>query len=354
MSFVARQQRRLPKRNIEYFYSRISPLISLGGKASLSFSGHNLRASRELTILRQTKLTLSKKVTRFLQVILLILLMCTLLFRLPFDIFEDGNFYRFHSRIANEFIRSHRLNWHEVLEKERSSEVFGVLTKTSKEADGTCVFVISLTRLKRRERLLRELKSQNTSFTLVHGIDGASHFQERDVERYGGTKRKSLFLDESGAELLSVSARFKRMEFGCYLSHVKTWELIDNTSLLYAAVLEDDATISSDFLKKMTDAINVLPIGWDLLYFNSGHTRIVGKLRGNILRVNGALGTYGYAISRRGAHKLLHIAEKGHDKPIDHLLDFFISRGEISAYQLEWPIVMHADQLSSTIRSLIV
>ena len=95
--------------------------------------------------------------------------------------------------------------------------------------------------------------------------------------------------------------------------------------------------------------MNTLPVSWDLFYLNSGHTHSIGRVHPGIIQVRGALGTFGYVLSRRGAYKLLKQIVLRTDKAIDHLLDSLILEGKHHAFQAEKALVLHRDNTASTI-----
>lgn len=72
------------------------------------------------------------------------------------------------------------------------------------------------------------------------------------------------------------------------------------------------------------------------------------ELRTGVHQLRGALGTFGYVISRDGAKKTLRVATRS-DKPIDHLLDSAIATGKVVAYHVVPPIIQHINDHESSL-----
>ena len=100
-------------------------------------------------------------------------------------------------------------------------------------------------------------------------------------------------------------------EVGCLLSHVSVWERIVREGIDHAVVLEDDLVISPTF-RQILLRIGDLP-DFDLLRLETDRSPIVFRheceleIAGHCVHklLRGATRTGGYAISRRGAHRLL-------------------------------------------------
>lgn len=123
---------------------------------------------------------------------------------------------------------------------------------------------------------------------------------------------------------------------GCYLSHVKFWNKVDNENSPYQLVLEDDAMVCDDFeqrAQQMVDELQENPEtrdNWDVLLLGAfscvhperkyGQYRFQAWLLGGMWRQRRVsaniqvplrpLGTHAYILSKRGAEKLLRRASK--------------------------------------------
>jgi GR25 family glycosyltransferase involved in LPS biosynthesis len=134
--------------------------------------------------------------------------------------------------------------------------------------------------------------------------------------------------------------RYRKGIVGCAMSHIKIWTEMIIQGRDIALVLEDDITIASNFLEKLTSVLKTLPLDnegnpdWDILFL--GHFlypqfRSV-KDRENIFPIASEWsrdkcmresmgGTIGYVISKRGAKNMLsHINENSVYNGIDWVM----------------------------------
>jgi GR25 family glycosyltransferase involved in LPS biosynthesis len=103
----------------------------------------------------------------------------------------------------------------------------------------------------------------------------------------------------------------KKREIGCYLSHLKTYELIKlkNKTENYSVILEDDFKFTDDFMYKLEDTIiNVKKnnIDFDFLFlgilgYNGDHI-----MDNSIFTVpSNSFGTHGYLINNKNIDKII-------------------------------------------------
>lgn len=121
---------------------------------------------------------------------------------------------------------------------------------------------------------------------------------------------------------------------GCAMSHRKAYEKILDENLDAALILEDDSTLSDDFLIKMQELEGNVPKDYDMLflgyapsalkYFYPKNNKYYGKTKK-------IYGLYGYIVTKEGAKKLLSIF------PISEQIDTEITNnlGKIKAYVVE-------------------
>jgi glycosyl transferase family 25 len=113
----------------------------------------------------------------------------------------------------------------------------------------------------------------------------------------------------------------------CALSHRIFWQQLVDSGAAYAAVLEDDAVLTSSAPRFLKDA-RWIPPGVDLVklehYGPRGQGILVSDFQGvaegfQLARLRSRhTGTGGYVLSRRGAEKLLALPR--FNLPVDHLL----------------------------------
>ena len=141
----------------------------------------------------------------------------------------------------------------------------------------------------------------------------------------------------------------ERLRFGCFLSHVFLWQELLDLNLPFLVILEDDVVVVKNFLSSLTIRLSNLPNHWDLLYLNSCYTHYGALFRYGLQLSRGALCTYGYVISAKGASYLLKIASSPSSKPIDHMLDTEILSGRLLAFHSVPTLVEPLRNVKSTL-----
>lgn len=203
------------------------------------------------------------------------------------------------------------------------------------------VYIISLMRTpERRLALVSDLTRLNVPFKISFATDGLLHFAEKDLFKYAGPRRRhKIALSNRHLKFGTRSYLHERLRFGCYLSHVRIWEQLAYSNHSHMVILEDDVLVSEEFPNKLAKMLKQLPHNWEVFYLNSCYTKFGGTLVPGIRQVKGALCTYGYAVSRIGANKILRNTARNCDKPVDHMLDQAIYSAVVHAYQAEPPII---------------
>jgi glycosyl transferase family 25 len=170
------------------------------------------------------------------------------------------------------------------------------------------VYVINLDRRPdRRKSIEDQLKAINLSPIWISAIDGqADHFYDT-------------------YKLTTDNSKLKRGEIACYLSHISALKLIAASADDYAAVLEDDAILATDFGETVRNAaklLNFCPIiRLSALKSQNGH--LIKKMHHNrtiILPTKSISGTQGYLISKRGASEIIPKIQNI-TLPIDTVMD---------------------------------
>ncbi|WP_420406791.1 glycosyltransferase family 25 protein [Hoeflea sp.] len=144
-------------------------------------------------------------------------------------------------------------------------------------------------------------------------------------------------------------------EIGCFLSHVRLWEMVEAQAQDWAFVCEDDIHFASNAAKFLQSS-DWLPDDADLLKAETVFQRVLmdkqpafSAFGHGLFRLNSAHGgTAGYFVSRRGAEKLLKLTSAACD-PVDQLM--FNPKlgiaGQLSIWQLE-PAICVQDYLVTT------
>lgn len=184
------------------------------------------------------------------------------------------------------------------------------------------VFVIHYTKLvERREHIKKQLARYNFDVEFITAYDKEN------------LSKNDLALFNEG--ILSMS------EMSTIRKHLACYEAICKEDLDYALILEDDATLETDFESKLTRYIEQLPALWDFCFVGSGcdlHVpdRIIQKSPPgtNIFRKSNYYSSWGgsgatrcadsYIVSKRAAFKILDYLDKPDykiSKEQDHLLN---------------------------------
>ena len=111
---------------------------------------------------------------------------------------------------------------------------------------------------------------------------------------------------------------------GCYLSHLKVWELIVEKNIDYALVFEDDVMLPSYTAERVVNYLRTLPEDWDIVYFGSvkhEFSNVTGF--DSLCKLTNFWLTHSSLVSNRGARKIL---ESNLLLPIERQLDHALSR----------------------------
>jgi GR25 family glycosyltransferase involved in LPS biosynthesis len=152
-----------------------------------------------------------------------------------------------------------------------------------------------------------------------------------------------------------------KREIGCYMSHLKIYELIKNNMNMnnkhYSVIFEDDIDIvSTNFLKEIEVSINFLnnhKLDFDVIYLgtlNQNHGESLNKQNLYKIDKNNALhGTHGMLINNKNINKLLNLL-KPIKLAIDNEYSELIKTDKINAYVIYPHIVnQQVENLKSTI-----
>ncbi len=127
------------------------------------------------------------------------------------------------------------------------------------------IFVISLQRATdRRESIASQMHKADREFEFIDAVDGKTLDLDSIKHRLVNDMRYA-----TGYYDLSPS------EIGCFLSHYNLWCRMVDEKILFALILEDDATWDEDFFE-VVDAVVSSKYYWNIVHLSApGHEKIV-------------------------------------------------------------------------------
>lgn len=187
--------------------------------------------------------------------------------------------------------------------------------------------------------LLNQISEYNLNPILIEGVDGS--------------KLTNLEINHNTTLLCSMFC--PKSVIGIAMSHIKSWKEFIKSKQKIALFFEDDAVFVNNFRKKLDDAIENTPSDFDILYLgcfgcnnpinfftliNNGIINLnASKINKYVKKPEIAFALHGYALSRKGAIKLINIIEKNINYHIDYILQYLIKNNQINAYSLNKRIV---------------
>ncbi|CAF95848.1 unnamed protein product, partial [Tetraodon nigroviridis] len=195
------------------------------------------------------------------------------------------------------------------------------------------IFLINLKRrLDRRTKMLKTFAALGLHFTLTDAVDGkalnTSQLQALGIEMLPRYK------DPYSGRVLT------RGEIGCFLSHHSIWTQVLERGLEKVLVLEDDVRFEPRFkrrLQAIMDDIDRAQLDWDLIYVGRKRMQVQQPERSvdgvnNLVEADYSYWTLGYALSRRGARKLLAADPFTKMLPVDEFLPILYNKHPNTEY----------------------
>ena len=172
------------------------------------------------------------------------------------------------------------------------------------------IYYINLDRsLDRRQNIEKMCREHEIKATRVSAVDGKKLDLDDPKYEKALQKIKWWFLIEN---------RKNVGHFGCYLSHMKIYEMFLQTDKEYCLIFEDDAEFITPYLKReIVHNMNNLPRDWDILLLGyevnggpNGYKEVREgnrdtKLKNGLLNLKYFTGTHGYILTRNCVKKLI-------------------------------------------------
>lgn len=196
------------------------------------------------------------------------------------------------------------------------------------------IYMINLARrTERRERMLHCFDELGLDVQIVDAVDG---------------RNLSEALLESITFLPEYADPYHKRpmthgEIGCFMSHYIIWQRIVEEGHQIALVLEDDVRFESFFTNKvrqLMDELRTIP-DWDLVYFGrkrlqeSDEPWVVNAKY--LVEVGYSYWTLGYALTARGARKLLAAQPLDKLLPVDEYLPILFDKHPQHAWKIHYP-----------------
>jgi len=179
------------------------------------------------------------------------------------------------------------------------------------------VFVISLARsIERRAKVTEQLNKTNIQWSFLDAVDGYA------LSQMPSSYKKSKVKRLQGYELTPG-------EVGCFLSHIKAWELCDRNNLT-TLVFEDDFLVGENLEAVIKDLL-VIKDQWNLLrlsgIYETQHESLGQRSIYELVKNLGEpCGTAAYILQPNAARILLKHAAYIYE-PVDHYLEHYAKHG---------------------------
>jgi GR25 family glycosyltransferase involved in LPS biosynthesis len=224
------------------------------------------------------------------------------------------------------------------------------LNKLNEPIDFYVITMKNPERMENIERQLEKLKEQGTPIHL-ESIDAVVGV---DLDLNALIKQEILSTNYS---TLRETERHKKQEIGCYMSHLKTYQTIQQKQKSgYSVILEDDFDIDSEQfiqdIKKTIDYLKKYDPNFDILYLGTIPGNHGTLLKDKLYKINkeqGLEGTHGMLLNNQ---KINHIIKqtKVIKKGIDVELTQLCHEDKLNAYVIYPPIVNQQwEKLETTI-----
>jgi glycosyl transferase family 25 len=203
------------------------------------------------------------------------------------------------------------------------------------------IYAINLERRPdKKKNIENELHKYNLNYIIYKAIDG----RMLDVDNMIKNKQNIV-----------TNRKLRNTEYGCYLSHVNIWKDFLKSNKKFCLVLEDDAVLCHDFIKKLYILLSDLNKkeneNVDGVYMNENARciKFFGDNCNNKKTVNTmnyinksqylGYGMYGYLLTKNGIIKILPYINPI-TKPIDVLLHDLNFENKITIHKTADPYIM--------------
>ncbi|EIW77992.1 hypothetical protein CONPUDRAFT_146067 [Coniophora puteana RWD-64-598 SS2] len=171
-----------------------------------------------------------------------------------------------------------------------------------------------------------------------------------------GPTWKTSLTEASVLNNLRMTEMTRRAGIACWHSHYQAIRDMVYKDHAVGLILEDDIDIEFDIEKTLLSQWSHLPSDWDILFLGHCHSEewrnppILGAPR--FRKTYHALCLHGYALSRKGARKLLTMlrsADYAYSRPIDHGVKDLVQMHHLVGYSAYPPLIVQRKEDTSDI-----
>lgn len=183
-------------------------------------------------------------------------------------------------------------------------------------------------------------------FQRIPAVDG----KDLDIKSYvtNHAYKEIMQIEKTGYR--TKHYQLTRGAIGCYLSHVKAYELVEQGDSDYAIIFEDDVAIDPQLLFKLNKIIETMDDNWDMLVL--GCHCIVCEKHESYLDIEKFFFMHGYVVKKNSAKKLGELLKaKKISQQIDSEISDMITQGHFRVYCLKDRLANQSGDFETTIQT---
>jgi len=221
------------------------------------------------------------------------------------------------------------------------------------ESDSVDFYVISMKNKQERIDNINEQQAKipNLKLQVIDAVNGNSMSDQEFRQLYDRgiiSKEKYDY---------AIDTKHGKGEIGCYLSHIKIYDMIKNSSSKYSVIFEDDFGIKDEFEKQFSDILDkVEHIDFDFIYLTNLNNNKGEHIRDNIYymdKKNELWGTQAYLINNSHIDKIIENT-KYIDRPIDNKIADLCRDNIFQILVINPVIVEHKPSNGTTLQGFVV
>ena len=208
--------------------------------------------------------------------------------------------------------------------------------------DNTDIYMINLDRnADRLESFIEQYMMcdlRYKQFQRIPAVDGSS----LDIKQYisNFAYKEIMQIEKTGYR--TKHYQLTRGAIGCYLSHIKVYELIAAGESDYGIVFEDDVMIDKNVLSKLNKVLPTMDDDWDMLLLGC-HCIVCDKFE-SYYKLEKFFLLHGFVMKKSAAIKILEILRnKKITQQIDSELSDMITQGHVNVYCLKSQLAKQQD-----------